>query len=221
MSWLTLDEVLNRVGQKKLAALTLEPGDKLLIGTGDATEDTFNLPFAAAGGLLVYADTVLVAGTDYTVGARLGTGTRDRIIFDTAPALGVRLEASATSGIAVEAVFAAMDQGQDYVTAKIRAAGLVPPTVNATDAPVMLKSWTLDIGSYLLVSQARRAPVSGAYPELKERHDLARKDLDSVVDGKMDLGAWLEEIDVEAEDTASFGKFVGEAQVFGGGNGLT
>lgn len=218
MSWLTLDEVLNRVGQKKLSSLTLEAGERLLVGMGDALEDTFDLPFAAGGGILVYADAVLVADTGYTINARLGTGTRDQIVFDAAPGDGVRIDASATSGIAPEAVFAAMDQAQGLVTGRVRAAGFLPPTADATNAPIILKSWTLDIGAYFLVSQLRRAPLADAYPEIKARHDEAKKDLEAMADGKIDLGTWLASIDVTTE--TSSGGFIGATRVFGGTNGL-
>ena len=68
----------------------------LYVGTGDGSEDTFDLPGKNTSGQVIYANGVVVAAADYTVLAGGGDGSSDRVQFDSPPTAGYEISCDLT-----------------------------------------------------------------------------------------------------------------------------
>jgi hypothetical protein len=219
--WVSMEEVLRHVGQKKLSALTIEAGEALIVQADEQSPSLFYPPFFLGTGVKVTLDGVLLEADKfvYTIAGH-SSRVQDKLEIPAARTDSVVM-VSVLGGIGLGPLGASLDCSQDTVRAKLTRAGWKAPEKDATDAPAILVSWVWDLAAYNLVSDLRRAPLADAYKDVIARGAAVEKDLEDLVDGRLNLEGLLPKIDTTAATENYFGKFVGERRFFDGKLGLT
>lgn len=217
-SWITPRLALTMQDQVKLAQLTNQAGQQEFVGVGDGIEDTFTTPFALGQNLVVYADAVVVADTNYDISIDYADGERVVVTFVAPPGLDVRITASSTDAVNADNLDNAFLRAQGYVTGMIGSALYAVPAPGATNVPEIVLGFAAAIAWYLLASDPRRPRLLEAYPELEKRYVDVYAGIDSdlkrVAKGTFSLQGVLTAIDPSVTTSTTTGIFTSNEPVY-------
>lgn len=105
-------DLLAALSQDSQAKLTTDTSRRWVVGTGDGTDTTFDTPFVEVTSIKGYLDGTQVTSPAPILSRGTGTGGRDQIVFEAAPAAGkvasVSVDASAINADVLDAVLTAV-----------------------------------------------------------------------------------------------------------------
>lgn len=159
MPWLTKAQCVARGGAERMAALTSNGTEPVILARGDGIETVFDTTFYRATSVLAFEDGV-AASPAVTLLPGAADDENDQIDFGTgnAPSDEAVITAKSHDGIYVTDLYAALYDGQELVSGFVRAAGRTPPAEDAA-APKLLQSWAWTVAAYKLMVSPKRQPL--------------------------------------------------------------
>lgn len=159
-----------RVGRKRLAAVTNEKADAIIIEIGAGGKTKFTTPFVWSTTVVALLDGVIqTSGVTFSYGT--GPNGEDEMTFTPAPD-GKQVSASTPNGILRELLITHILEAEALVIAAMEGKDYVRPAFNEVAVDpynlVLVKSWAWKIAEAALVKALKRQPLDRAFAGIQE-----------------------------------------------------